>query len=303
MLVHQRRARLARLPHVVDGGKLLEIERHGRRNVLGLGTRRRHAHRDEFADLAHLAGGKHRLLGNLESRQPRHCADRIDAGEIRRGEDAAAITLRHMDAADQRMRQRAAHEGDVLQPGEADVGHELAAAAHQADRLPCAAAARRRLVRRPAPPAEGNSRSLRTVTFSPIELTLTSLRRDRLRQNWRDGVVSRAGAQTERRLQQTLGDDFVVLVVAQDESAAFVLRAPRRRPPCPASSAPISSARPSISAGLDVTIGTTCSSVRPSAIIELIACTRLNLAWPANGWFSSSSCWSGVPAGAGTWVL
>ena len=25
---------------------------------------------DEFADLAHLAGGKHRLLGDLESRQP-----------------------------------------------------------------------------------------------------------------------------------------------------------------------------------------------------------------------------------------
>ena len=39
----------------------------------------------------------------------------------------------------------------------------------------------------------------------------------------------------------------------------------------PALSAPISSARPSILAGLDVTIGTTCSSVRPSAIIELIA--------------------------------
>ena len=70
MLVHQRRTRLARLPHVVDGGKLLEIERHRRRNVLGLGTRRRHAHGDEFADLTHLAGGKHRLLGNLESRQP-----------------------------------------------------------------------------------------------------------------------------------------------------------------------------------------------------------------------------------------
>ena len=36
-----------------------------------------------------------------------------------------------MDAADQRMRQRAAHKSDVLQPGKADVGHELATAAHQ----------------------------------------------------------------------------------------------------------------------------------------------------------------------------
>ena len=83
MLVHQRRARLARLAHVVDGGKLLEIERHGCRNVLGFGARRRHAHGDEFADLAHLAGGKHRLLGDLESRQPGDGADRLDAGRDR----------------------------------------------------------------------------------------------------------------------------------------------------------------------------------------------------------------------------
>ena len=119
------------LQHVVDGGQLLEIERHRRRDVLGLGARRRDAHGDEFADLAHLAGGEHRLLGNLEARQPRDGADRLDAGEIRRGEDAAAIALRHVDAADQRMRQRAAHERHVLQPGETDVGDELAAAAHQ----------------------------------------------------------------------------------------------------------------------------------------------------------------------------
>src|SRR5438445_3530738 len=71
----------------------------------------------------------------------------------------------------------------------------------------------------PAPPAEGNSRSLRTMTFSPIELTLTSLRRNRLRQNWRHCVVSRTGAQTEFGLQQTLSDDFVVLVVAKDKSS------------------------------------------------------------------------------------
>src|SRR4029450_315260 len=71
----------------------------------------------------------------------------------------------------------------------------------------------------PAPPAEGNSRSLRTVAFSPIEPTLTSLRRNSLRQNWRYRVISRTGAQTECRLQQTLGDNFVVLVVAQNKSS------------------------------------------------------------------------------------
>src|SRR5947207_248690 len=71
----------------------------------------------------------------------------------------------------------------------------------------------------PAPPAEGNSRSLRTIAFSPIELTLTSLRRNRLRQNWRHCVVSCTGAKTERGLQQTFGNDFVLLVVAQDKSS------------------------------------------------------------------------------------
>src|SRR5438093_5014673 len=71
----------------------------------------------------------------------------------------------------------------------------------------------------PAPLAEGNSRSLRTVAFSLIELTLTSLRRNGLRQNWRYRVVSRTGAQTKRGLQQTLGDDFMVLVVAKDKSS------------------------------------------------------------------------------------
>ena len=147
----------------------------------------------------------------------------------------------------------------------------------------------------PGPPAGGNSRSLRTVTFSSIELTLTSLRRNGLRQDWRDRVVSRAGAQAERRLQQTLGDDFIVLVVAKDKAAGSS-PSTETSASMPTLSVPISSARPSILAGLVVTIGTTCSSVRPSAIIELMAWTRLNLAWPANGWFSSSSCWSGVPA-------
>ena len=162
------------LQHVVDGGKLLQIERHRRRDVLGFGARRRHAHRDEFADLAHLAGGQHRLLGNLEARQPRDRADRLDAGEIGRGEHAAAIALRRRAMPRmQRMRQRTAHEGDVLQCRRAGCRPRTGRARASAGRLPCAAAGRRRPVRRP-PPAEGNSRSLRTVTLSSIELTLTS---------------------------------------------------------------------------------------------------------------------------------
>ena len=54
VLVHQRRTRLARLQHVVDRRQLFEVERHRRRDILGFGARRRHAHGDEFADLTHL---------------------------------------------------------------------------------------------------------------------------------------------------------------------------------------------------------------------------------------------------------
>ena len=56
---------------------------------------------------------------------------RMDAGEILRGEHAATIALGYVDAADQRMRQRTAHEGHILQAGKTNVGHELAATPHQ----------------------------------------------------------------------------------------------------------------------------------------------------------------------------
>src|SRR5262245_42519534 len=71
-------------------------------------------------------------------------------------------------------------------------------------------------------PEEGNSRSLRTLVFSPIEPSPISLSRDGLRQNRRDRVVALTRAQAERRLQQTLGNDLVVLVVAEYEPPGFL---------------------------------------------------------------------------------
>ncbi len=47
MLVHQGRAGLACLQHVRDSRQLFQLERHGGRDVLGLGAGRRNAHRDE----------------------------------------------------------------------------------------------------------------------------------------------------------------------------------------------------------------------------------------------------------------
>ena len=57
-----------------------------------------------------------------------------------------------------------------------------------------------------------------------------------------------------------------------------------------------------MAAALLVTIGTTCSSVRPSASMVVIVDTRLKRVLPLNMW-SSSGCVSGEPAGAGTVVL
>src|ERR1700704_1335455 len=46
--------------------------------------------------------------------------------------------------------------------------------------------------------------------------------RNGLRQDWRPRVVPLAGPEAEGRLQQPLGDHFVMLVVAQDEAAALL---------------------------------------------------------------------------------
>ena len=127
----------------------------------------------------------------LVAGQPRNCADRIDTDEIRSGENVSVITLRDVYAADQRMRQRTAHEGNVLQPGEADVGHELATTAHQPIVF---------LSRQPRADALSGARSacgrkLALIAHGgilPDRPDVTSLGRNGLRQNWCNRVVSRS---------------------------------------------------------------------------------------------------------------
>ncbi len=110
------------------------------------------AHRHQFTDLPDLAGGQHRLLGDLEAGQPRDGADRQHAVEVGGGEHAVAVGFRHVDGADAGMGQRAAHEGDVLHPRQAEIADILAAPAHQAlvllagQRRPDALTVRRRRV-------------------------------------------------------------------------------------------------------------------------------------------------------------
>jgi hypothetical protein len=81
--------------------------------------------------MADLAGREHRLLGDLETGQRRHRADRLHIGQIICREDNVTIALGNVDASDAGMRQRAANEGDILKPRKSDIGDKLAAAAQE----------------------------------------------------------------------------------------------------------------------------------------------------------------------------
>ena len=79
-----------------------------------------------------LVGGERRLLRDLEAGQAGDRADRLDADEIVRREHGATCSAGMRNAADARVRDRAAHERDVAHPGQPNVGDELPASAHQA---------------------------------------------------------------------------------------------------------------------------------------------------------------------------
>ena len=82
VLVHQRRSRPAAGQHVVHGGQRFEVHVDLGGQVFGLGSRRRHAHGDQLADVADLAGGQDGLHGGLEARQRGVGPDRRDALQI-----------------------------------------------------------------------------------------------------------------------------------------------------------------------------------------------------------------------------
>jgi len=115
VLMDERRLCVTRLPHVVNGWKLVEIQRHRSRDIFGLRSRRRHAHRHQFSDVTHLAGREHGLFRYLETGQAGYGADRLDPGQVRGREHDIAISLRHTDGPYPGVCQRAANEGDILQ--------------------------------------------------------------------------------------------------------------------------------------------------------------------------------------------
>ena len=132
VLVHERRAGLARLQHVGDDRQRLEVQLDLAGEVLGLRPRRRDAHGDQLADVAHLARSEHRLQRRLEARQRRVGPDRRHARQVLGDEHAVADRRRDADAPDARMRQRAAQERHLQHARQPDVADILAAPAHVA---------------------------------------------------------------------------------------------------------------------------------------------------------------------------
>jgi hypothetical protein len=92
------------------------------------------------------------------------------------------MALRHSYSPETCMRQRTAHKGNVLQPGETNIGHVLSAATHQPivflPRQPRADA-----LSGPRSSSGGKIALVAHSTFSSNELTPASLRRNRLRQD------------------------------------------------------------------------------------------------------------------------
>ena len=124
LVVHAGGAGPAGGEAVGDRGQGFEVERHLLRDVLGLGPGRGDAQRHALPGEAHLAAGQRRVVGGLVRRQAGFGADRAHAFHVPRGEHAARMALGHGDGADAGVRQRAAHERDLPQPGEGEVAHE-----------------------------------------------------------------------------------------------------------------------------------------------------------------------------------
>ena len=129
VLMKQRRTRLPRLQHVVDSRQFLEIDFDGRGDIFGFGPRIGDAHRNQFTDLPDLLNGQDRLVRCLEPRQPRHCADRLDAFKVGGRENGILVLRRDLYPSNTGMGERTANERHIAQPGETDIADELPAPA------------------------------------------------------------------------------------------------------------------------------------------------------------------------------
>ena len=131
-IVHQRRAGLACLQHVDDGGQLLIFDADLGRDVLGLRPAIGDTERDQLADLADLVRDQRSLLRSLKAGEWRHRPDRPHIAQVLRREYAIPQMIGNTNAGEARMRHGAAHERHIAHARKTDVADVLAAAVQEA---------------------------------------------------------------------------------------------------------------------------------------------------------------------------
>ncbi len=114
--------------HVHQGGQFVEVDLDSGGEVFGVRAGRGNTDGDGFADVAHFVGCQHGLHRWFETWQARYRDDRLDARQIRRGEDGSFGADGFANVADVRVRDGAAHECEFAHAGQADVGDEFALA-------------------------------------------------------------------------------------------------------------------------------------------------------------------------------
>ena len=125
LVVHARSVRAACGEAVGDRGQRFEVKHHRLGDILGLGPGRSDAERHALAGKAHLAAGERWIVGRLVRGQARLGPDRMHAFHVPGGEHPARVALGDSDGPDAGVREGAAHERHLPQPGEGEVAHEL----------------------------------------------------------------------------------------------------------------------------------------------------------------------------------
>ncbi len=127
-VVHEMAAAAPHLRRVDRRFQHLELDGDRIGEILRLAAGRRDAGGDRLADIAHLVGGERRPRRRFGAGRLGHDPDRLKARQIGRGIYPALRLRWHRDRADPGVGMRAAQKGDLLDAGQADVRHELAAA-------------------------------------------------------------------------------------------------------------------------------------------------------------------------------
>jgi hypothetical protein len=115
----------------MDGRQFLDVEPNSGREILGYGPICCKAHGDKLTHVTHLVDSEYGLVGNFEPPHAGHRADRLDCTQIGGGKNRTRMPRRDDHLPNPSVCDRTADKGHVTQTGEAQVGDELTAPAHQ----------------------------------------------------------------------------------------------------------------------------------------------------------------------------